>query len=64
MTTKPNSGESKMLEEVRRWRKEAFEEDQAKTPEDRARNGREVMKELGLDLRIVTKLDRSATSRK
>lgn len=64
MTTKPNPGESKMLEEVLRWRKEAFEEDQAKTPEERARNGRELMKQLGLDLRIITKVDRSVTNQK
>jgi hypothetical protein len=58
----PNPGESKMLEEVRKWRKDAYEEDPAKTLEERARNGRELRKEMGLDLRIATKIHRVVKS--
>ena len=48
MTTKPNPHESKMLEEVRRWRKEAFEADRERTPEERAQRQDELIHYFGL----------------
>jgi uncharacterized protein (DUF2336 family) len=48
MTTKPTSHESKMLEEVRRWRKEAFEADQARSPEERVSHLAELLRRFGL----------------
>ena len=60
MTTNPNPGESKMLEEVRKWRKEAYEEDQARTLEERTRHAQEIMEQMGLQLKIAKKARRIA----
>jgi len=48
MTTRPKPTESKMLEEVRRWRQEAFAEDQNRTPEEKDRHSAELIKQFGL----------------
>ena len=48
MTTKPIPRESKMLEEVRRWRKEAFEADRERTLEERAQRQNELIHRFGL----------------
>ena len=50
MTTKPIPHESKMLEEVRRWRNEAFEADQARSPEERASHLAELLRRFGLSI--------------
>ncbi|MFH0980703.1 MAG: hypothetical protein V2A79_04100 [Planctomycetota bacterium] len=49
MTTEPTPPrESKMLEHVRRWRREAYEADQPRSPEDRARHLDELLQRFGL----------------
>lgn len=40
--------ESRMLEEVRRWRREVYERRKAMTPEERARADREAIERAGL----------------
>ena len=48
MTTKPIQRESRMLEEVRRWRREAYEADQVRSPEERSRMLDALLKQFGL----------------
>ncbi len=50
MTTDQTPFESQMLQEVRRWRKEAYERRQTLSPEERAKRLNELLKELGLVL--------------
>lgn len=53
MATTPR--ESKTLEHVRRWRKEAYEERSRMTPEELVRHDREVAERLGLaDLPVAS----------
>jgi hypothetical protein len=42
------SRESKMLDEVRRWRKKAYEADRAKSPSKRAKDAEELARKLDL----------------
>ncbi len=48
MMTKMTPTESRMLEEVRRWRREVYEADQIRSAEDRARCVEELARSLGL----------------
>jgi len=48
MTTKPIQCESRMLEEVRRWRREAYEADQVRSPEDRRHMLDALLQQFGL----------------
>lgn len=48
MTTPMKVHESKMLTEVRRWRREAYEADRTRTPQQRAEHLKELMKQFGL----------------
>jgi len=48
MTTQPTPHESVMIEEVRRWRSEAFEADRRRTPEQRERDRAELLRGFGL----------------
>ena len=48
MTTKPIQRESRMLEEVRRWRREAYEADQVRSPEERRRMLDALLRQFGL----------------
>lgn len=50
MTTDQTPFESQMLQEVRRWRREANEMRQTLSPEERAKRLKELLKELGLSL--------------
>ena len=50
MTTQPTPHESVMLEEVRRWRSEAFEADRLRTPEQRERDRADLLARFGLKL--------------
>ncbi len=49
MTNEPTHDESAMLEEVRRWRAEAFEADRIRTPTQRERDRAELLKRFGLE---------------
>jgi len=48
MTTKPTVRESKMLVETRRWRREAYEAYQVRTPKQREERLAELLRECGL----------------
>lgn len=48
MTTPPNEHESKMLAEVRRWRKEAYDADQVRSPQERAEQLDDLVRRFGL----------------
>ena len=48
MTTKPIQRESRMLEEVRTWRREAYEADQGRSPEERRRMLDVLLQQFGL----------------
>lgn len=48
MMTKMTPTESRMLQQVRRWRREAYEADQNRTDEQRATRLRELAGRLGL----------------
>jgi hypothetical protein len=50
MTTNETPFESKMLQEVRRWRKEAYEIRQTLSPQEQAKRLNELLKEVGLSL--------------
>lgn len=49
MTSTPR--EREMLKRVRRWRKEAYEADQARTEKDRRERGKELLDRFGLSTR-------------
>lgn len=48
MTTKPIQRESRMLEEVRRWRREAYEADQVRSPDERKQTLDALLRQFGL----------------
>lgn len=50
METERYFKESKVLEEVRRWRREVYEEDLKLTPEERRRKVEALAKEFGLTI--------------
>lgn len=50
MTRKTKRTESKMLEEIRRWRKEAYEEHQGMSEEERAERFRKLADRFGLEI--------------
>ncbi len=54
MTTQPMPHESTMIEEVRRWRSEAFEADRLRTPEKRERDRAELLSRFGLKVQSET----------
>ena len=58
MTTKPRRTESRMLDEVRRWRREVYEADRDKTAEERAARVRELAERFGLPTAETTRPDR------
>ena len=49
MTTISEPFESRVLTEVRKWRKAAYEEDRARTPEQRAEHRRRLLQKFGLE---------------
>lgn len=49
-----NQHEPRMIEEVRRWRREVYEERRTQTPQERAEDERRVIESLGLT-RLVRK---------
>ena len=50
MTTDPTPHDSRLLEKVRRWRREAYEEERASSPEQYAKRLAELLRNLGLTL--------------
>jgi len=48
MTTESSPRESHMLEQVRRWRREAYDADRLRTPEERAKALAELLRRFGL----------------
>ena len=51
----PNErSEPRMIEEVRRWRREVYEETKALSLEERQRRDRELLERLGLAHRLST----------
>ena len=48
MTTQSIPHESKMLTEVRRWRREAYEADLARTPDQRLELLKQLIRQFGL----------------
>jgi hypothetical protein len=55
MATK--SHESKMLRQVRRWRKKAYEADKSKSPNERMRDGEKLARQFNLPLIQPQKID-------
>jgi len=51
------SRESKMLDQVRRWRKKAYDADQAKTPARRSEDAEELARRLDLPVAQAHKAD-------
>lgn len=49
MTKKMKLAESKMLDEVRGWRKAVYEADRNRSPEERAKHHAELLKRYGLE---------------
>jgi hypothetical protein len=50
MTTDPTPHESRILEKVRRWRREVYEADRTNSPEQCAERVAELLRNLGLTL--------------
>jgi len=61
MTTNSKSTESKMLEQVRRWRREAYEADRAMPDADRRAKLHALAKRYGLDIAPSQSRDPTAT---
>jgi len=49
------SRESKMLNRVRRWRKEAYQADKMKTLSEQIKEGEELARKLGLPVAVTGK---------
>jgi len=47
--------ESKMLNRVRRWRKEAYQADKTKTLSEQAKEGEELARKFGLPIAVTGK---------
>lgn len=48
MTTKSSPRESEMLRQVRIWRKEAYEADRSRSPEEREKERNEILRRFGI----------------
>ena len=64
MTTNGEPTESKMLEQVRRWRREAYEADQPTPKPDRRAKLHELAERYGLDITTPQRPGPSDTARK
>jgi len=60
MTTNSTPHESKMMAEVRRWRQEAYEADQARSSEERAQRFTELLNQFGLTTKRIDANSRCA----